>query len=97
MTEQRKLQLEDILKAVTGFLLVFLLYQGVASFEQVKDDISDIKKTLTEERISIRQINKDIDILQEEIDRLEDNLQKDDRLIEKLKVRIRKLEKPDSD
>jgi len=97
MTEQRKLQLEDILKAVTGFLLVFLLYQGVASFEQVKDDISDIKKTLTEERISIRQINKDIDILQEEIDRLENNSQKDDRLIEKLKGRIRKLEKPDSD
>jgi len=97
MTEQRKLQLEDLLKAVTGFLLVFLLYQGVASFEQVKDDISDIKKTLTEERISIRKINKDIDILQEEIDRLEDNLQKDDRLIEKLKGRIRKLEKPDSD
>jgi len=97
MTEQHKLQLENILKAVTGFLLVFLLYQGVASFEQVKDDISDIKKTLTEERISIRQTNKDIDILQEEIDRLEDNLQKDDRLIEKLKGRIRKLEKPDSD
>jgi len=97
MTEQHKLQLENILKAVTGFLLVFLLYQGVASFEQVKDDISDIKKTLTEERISIRQINKDIDILQEEIDRLEDNLQKDDRLIEKLKIRILKLEKPDSD
>lgn len=89
MTDKAKMQLNNIILGIAGFLAMFLTYQAVESMRAVQGDIKGIRETLTEMQKISTKSEAHLEINDVRINKIH-------LRVNELEIRVRELEKKTS-